>query len=65
MQKFRHREGTEMIPEEVLKELYLSNEFLRMPCVFQAMAISAFEKALRKTGMKIGEDKKNATIHES
>lgn len=54
-----------MIPEEVLKELYLSNEFLRMPCVFQAMAISAFEKALRKTGMKIGEDKKNATIHES
>ena len=54
-----------MIPDEVLKELYLSNEFLRMPCVFQAMALDAFNKSLVKTNMKIVEDKENATIHQS
>lgn len=47
-----------------MREIYLSNEFLRMPCIFQSMALDAFEKALDITKTKIVEVEDDATIHE-
>ena len=54
-----------MIPDNVMKEIYLSKEFGAMPCIFQSMALDAFERALDITHTTVVEDKKNATIHES
>ena len=53
-----------MIPKDVMREIYLSDEFLRIPCVFQSLALDAFEKALEITKTKIVEVE-DATIHES
>lgn len=63
MPKYR-KGGIGMIPDEVMRELYLSDEFIRIPCVFQSMFIDALEKSLAKTKTTIVEVE-NATIHES
>ena len=44
-----------MIPEKILQQMYLSDEFLQMPCCYQSLALEAFEKALLSTGSIIVE----------
>ena len=44
-----------MIPDKVMKEIFMTKEFLAMPCIFQTLALDAFECALEKADSKIVE----------
>lgn len=54
-----------MIPDRVMKEIYMNHDFMVIPCWFQSLALDAFEDALKKTKTKIVEVEEDATIHES
>lgn len=42
-----------MIPDEVIKQLYLSKEFMIIPCCFQSLFFDALEHVLEKFNYKI------------
>lgn len=48
-----------MIPDEFIKQLYLSEEFLCIPCGFQALFFDAVEHVLEKTDFRIVKGGKN------
>lgn len=41
------------MPDEIIKNLYLTHEFAVTPCVFQSMFLDALEDVLEKTHYKI------------
>ena len=42
-----------MIPDEMIKQLYLTKEFMMIPCCFQALFFDALEYVLEKFNFKI------------